>query len=83
MTFFRFHGWHCSFYTERWQRLPKRLTFRDAASIWETARRGNGLIDDADRERLELGIELGRGGIMLRLTDEQFRAIGSVFNHQS
>jgi len=78
MSFYRSYGWNCSFYSERWQRLPKRLVFRQAASIWETAKRGNGLIDDAARKRLELLIEVGRGGIMLRLTDEQFRAIGGV-----
>ncbi len=78
MTFFRFHGWHCSFYTERWQRLPKRVVFCQAANVWETAKRGNGLIDDAARDRLKLLIDVGRGGIMLRLTDEQFQAIGGV-----
>lgn len=78
MVFYRFGRWHCRFTTERWQPLPKRVTFRNSASIWETARRGNGLIDDATREALELDIESGRGGILLRLTDEQFRALGGT-----
>ena len=78
MTFSFFHGWRCRFFSERWQMLPKSLVFRDAASIWETARRGNGLIDDEAREYLQLSIELGRGGIMLRLSDEQFVALGGV-----
>ena len=76
MTFSHFNGWHCRFFTERWQLLPKRLIFRDATSILETARRGNGLIDDAARESLERALKLGRGGIMLRLSNEQFLAIG-------
>jgi len=71
-------GWHCNFSTERWRPLPKRVIFSDAARIWEAARRGNGLIDDASREALELAIETGRGGIMLRLTDEQYQALGGV-----
>lgn len=75
---FRFGGWHCRFATERWQPLLKRLIYRDAAKIRETARRGNALIDDAARESLELAMEIGKGGIMLRLTDEQYRALGGV-----
>jgi hypothetical protein len=78
MTFHYSHGWHCRFFTKRWQIFPKCLIFRDAASILETARRGNGLIDAAARECLEMAIELGRGGIMLMLTDEQFLAIGGT-----
>lgn len=78
MTFFYLGGWHCRFYTERWRPLPKRLIFRDAASVIETARRGNGLIDSATREALERSIKIGRGGIMLRLNDEQFQVTGGV-----
>jgi hypothetical protein len=78
MTFHRWDGWHCRFYTEHWRPLPKRVTFRDEASIVETARRGNGLIDGATRDALERSIKIGRGGIMLRLNDEQFQSISGV-----
>ena len=78
MTFRRWDGWHCRFYTEHWRPFPKRLIFRDATSIIETARRGNCLVDGATREALERSIKIGRGGIMLRLSDEQFQAIGGV-----
>jgi hypothetical protein len=78
MTFRRWGGWHCRFYTEHWRPLPKRLTFRDEASIVETARRGNALIDGAIRDALERSIKIGSGGIMLRLNDEQFQSIGGV-----
>lgn len=78
MTFRRCGGWHCSFYTERWQPLPKRLIFRDAASIIEIARRGKGLIDEAIMEALDRSFKIGRGGLMLRLNDEQFKAIGGL-----
>ena len=77
MTFFHSRVWHCRFYSERWQPLPKRLTFRDAASIRETARRGGGLIDDEVDKALDRQFKLGRGGLMLRLSDEQFRAISA------
>ena len=78
MTFSLSHGWHCRFFTERWQLLPKRLIFRNEASIREIARRGDGLIDDAVREALDRSIKIGKGGIMLRLTDEQFQEIGGA-----
>lgn len=78
LTFSFFNGWHCRFFTERWQLLPNRLIFRNEASIKETARRGDGLIDDEVSRALDRQIKLRRGGLMLRLTDEQFRAIGGV-----
>lgn len=67
MTFFRFHRWHWRFYTERWQPLPKRLAFREASSIRETARSGNGLIDSDARKALDRRLKNGMGDIMLRL----------------
>jgi hypothetical protein len=76
--FFFFDGWHCRFFTERWQLLPKRLIFRDAASIMETARRGDGLIDNEVTKALDRSIKIGKGGIMLRLSNEQFLAIAGV-----
>ncbi len=78
MTFFYLGGWHCQFYSERWRPLPKRLKFRKAASVIETAARGNGLIEDGASAALERSLKIGRGGLMLRLSDEQFRAIASV-----
>ncbi len=78
MTFFHLHEWHCRFFTECWQPLPKRLIFREAASIRETARRGDGLVDEEATKALDRLIKIGRGGIMLRLTDEQFQTIGGI-----
>jgi hypothetical protein len=75
MTFFYFGGWHCRFFTERWQPLPKRLKFRNDASVIETAARGNGLIEDGARAALERSLKIGKGGLMLRLSDTQFKAI--------
>lgn len=78
MTFFYLGGWHCQFYTERWQPLPRRLKFRKDASVIETAARGNGLIEDGVRAALERSLKIGRGGLLLRLSDEQFGAIAGV-----
>jgi hypothetical protein len=41
-------------------------------------RRGNGLIDKWDSDGFELGLEMGKGGIWLRLSDDQYRALGGV-----
>ena len=77
LEFSRCFGWHCRFWEGR-RRLPKRLTFRDPARIRETALRGNARSDKAARDALDLAIEIGRGGVRLRLTDEQYRALGGV-----
>ena len=71
-------GWHCSFRTETRKKLPREFTFNNAATLRELARRGNGLIDSWDREGFELDLELGKGGIWLRLSDKQYLALGGV-----
>lgn len=70
--------WHCGFRSEAGKELPKEVTFKDATSIREMVRRGNGLIDQWDRDGFELGLEIGRGGVWLRLSDDQYRALGGV-----
>ncbi len=77
MEFFRSFGWHCRFWEGR-RRLPKRLIFRDSAYIRETAERGNAWNDKATREALDTAILIGKGGIWLRLTDEQYRALDGI-----
>jgi hypothetical protein len=54
------------------------FTFKHADKVREMARRGNGLLDKWDRDGFDLDLQIGRGGIWLRLTDEQYRAIGGV-----
>lgn len=71
-------GWHCAFRTEARKKLPKEFTFGSAATVREMARRGNGLVDSWDRDGFEVSLELGKGGIWLRLSHDQFRALGGV-----
>jgi len=40
--------------------------------------RGGGLIDKWDREGFDLAFEMGKGGVWLRLTDDQYQALGGV-----
>ena len=77
MWFFHCAGWHCHFIAAGRKPLPKRVIFKDEGKIYETARR-SGVTDNSALEDLDLAIALGRGGIWLRLSDEQFRALGGV-----
>jgi hypothetical protein len=47
------------------------LTFTDPDKIVQLAERGDGLPTLESRQMLELGIKSGRGGIFLRLTQDQ------------
>lgn len=77
--YFRYRSrWFCASRTKDRKKLPRELIFGSSASVWELAKRGNGLIDKWDSEEFELGLEIGRGGIWLRLNDSQFRALGGV-----
>jgi hypothetical protein len=82
--YFRYSSmWFCGFRTEGRKKLPSELTLVKSASVREVARRGNGLIDKWDMEGFELGLEIGRGGVWLRLNDEQYRAPGGVLESSS
>ena len=78
MYFRRSSGWHCGFRTEGRKKLPRECTFNSSATVRELARRGNGLIDEWDRDGFELDLVIGKGGIWLRLSDEQYVALGGV-----
>ena len=78
MYFRHFSGWHCSFRTEARKKLPREFTFRNSDTVVELAKRGNGLTDKWDREGFQIDLVLGKGGVWLRLSDEQYRALGGV-----
>lgn len=71
-------GWHCSFRTEARKKLPREFTFSSSTTLRELARRGNGLLHPWDREGFEVDLDLGKGGIWLRLSDEQYLALGGT-----
>jgi hypothetical protein len=48
-----------------------KLTFADAEKVREVARRGEAMDTSEARQMLEYGIEVGRGGLYLKLTLEQ------------
>jgi hypothetical protein len=66
-------GWRCQFLEEDLKTpLPRELTFRGPAKLFELAVRGGCLMNLEDRQAIEHGIEIGRGSIWLRLTAEQY-----------
>lgn len=78
MYFRRRFGWHCAFRDEARKKLPREFTFNSSATVRELAKRGYGLVHEWDREGFEVGLDIGKGGIWLRLTDEQYLALGGV-----
>ena len=78
MYFRQRFGWHCSFTNDARKKLPREFTFSSPDTVRELAKRGNGLIHKWDREGFEIGLDVGKGGIWLRLTNEQYFALGGV-----
>jgi hypothetical protein len=60
--------------------LPKKLTFRDEGKIRALARRGEAWQTSEDRQLLDYAIAKGEGGVHLRLTPEQYRALKPCHN---
>jgi hypothetical protein len=77
------HRVYCTFFFRKaWQvqfceadlktPLPRTLTFADPEKIRELARRGEAWGTFEARQMLEYAIEVGRGGMYLRLTPGQY-----------
>jgi hypothetical protein len=66
-------GWQCQFLEADLQTsLPKRLHFASSNKVVELVERAGGFTDQETRLMVNQGIEMGRGGIFLSLTDEQY-----------
>jgi hypothetical protein len=72
--YFQFRdGWDCSFLeADLKTSLHRHLSFASAEKIVELVARGGGFRDQESRLMLDQGIEKGRGGVFLSLTDEQY-----------
>jgi hypothetical protein len=67
------HGWQCQFLEADLKTpLPKRLHFTSSEKIVELVKRGGGITDQESRLMLEQGISMGRCGVFLSLTEEQY-----------
>jgi hypothetical protein len=73
MSFMDRHGWQCQFLEADLKTpLPKRLHFASPDKIIELVERGGGFKDQESRLMLDQGIAMGRGGVYLSLTDDQY-----------
>jgi hypothetical protein len=73
MSFERLDGWHCHFLEEDLKtRLPRTLRFAKADKIVQLAERTGALRDLACRQAIEHGVSVGKGGVWLMLTPEQY-----------
>lgn len=66
-------GWHCQFLEPDLKTsLPRKLHFASSDKVIELVERGGGLSDQESRAMLNQAIEIGRGGLFLNLTSEQY-----------
>jgi len=69
-------GWTCQFLEEDLKTsLPRRLRFKDAKKIRAIVEKVGSFANLQDRQALDYGLETGRGGVWLQLTDEQYRKL--------
>ncbi len=70
------YGWQCQFLEADLQTpLPKRLHFASSDKVVELIEHAGGFTDQETRLMVNQGIEKGRGGIFLRLTEEQYAKV--------
>lgn len=71
------NGWYCRFHHDDLAKTPitRKFVFSSAGKIHEAARRGNGLIDMESRDALDEAVTIGRGGVWLHLTEDQYSAL--------
>jgi hypothetical protein len=76
MSFMLRGGWFCSFLEPDLKTaLPCKLNFSDKQKLFEIAERGGALRNLETRQAIEHGIEIGRGGVWLELTQDQYEKL--------
>ena len=75
MSFIRENGWRCSFCNADRTVISRQIVFRSADKVVETAHRGNAFANEIDRLCLQQEIATGRGGVWLKLTEEQYKSL--------
>lgn len=76
MSFQTQSGWHCQFLEEDLKTpIPKKLNLLRQERLFEIAERGGYRLNLEGRQALQRAIEMGRGGVWLELTEEQYRKL--------
>src|SRR5450631_3776368 len=66
-------GWHCQFLEPDLKTsLPRKLTFKSADKLRDLIEHGHGITTQESRSMVEYAISNGRGGVFLKLTEEQY-----------
>jgi hypothetical protein len=79
MYFMLRDGWYCQFLEQDLKTsLPRKLTFSSAEKVKELAERGGAFKDLADHQSFEHGVSIGRGGVYLKLTREQYAVLKRI-----
>ena len=79
MSFMSRGGWFCSFLEPDLKTaLPRKLNFSDKQKIFEIAERVGASHNLETRQALQHGIEIGRGGVWLELTQTQYEKLFEV-----
>jgi len=69
-------GWQCQFLEEDLKTpLARRLNLVSQEKLFEIAERGGYVLNLEGRQALQQGIDKGRGGIWLELSDDQYRKL--------
>lgn len=76
LSFMLRNGWWCQFLEEDLKTpLPKKIAFASHDKILELARRGGLDLNLEAQQALSHAFEIGRGGVWLNLTEEQYRRL--------
>jgi len=76
MSFMLRQGWHCQFLEEDLKTpLPRRVVLDDTQKLFEMAERGGCRLNLEARQAINHAIEIGRGGVWLELTEEQYQRL--------
>lgn len=76
-------SWMCQFLEEDLKTpLPRRLYFRGPEKIRSIVEKVGNFANLQDRQALDYGLEIGRGGVWLQLTEEQYRRLKSARDRQ-
>jgi len=79
MFFMHSNGWSCQFLEmDLKTSLPRKFTFATVDKVREMVSRVGVLKDLADKQGFEHGIQIGRGGVCLDLTAEQYSSVPVV-----
>ena len=76
MSFQTQSGWHCQFLEEDLKTaIPRKLNPISREKLFEVAERGGYRMNLEGRQALQQAVDMGRGGIWLELSEQQYRKL--------